>query len=157
MDNVHQELEKLRGLSQDELTEVGMLRSRIDEQSSLICMLKQRADEMLLRCQALERVNNELQNVQVNMQTELQHEQKKSEKLQQRFMDLATNHREMINFKDEYKQKNTELVKENKRLQEENEKLFSKELQERKETIYKLSQELSVLDEKHKRSENAHQ
>lgn len=157
MDDVHQALEKLRGLSQEERTEVGMLRNRIDEQSSLICMLKQRADEMLLRCQALERVNTELQNLQVNMQTELQNEREKSEQLEQRFMDLATNHRELINFKDEYKRKNAELMKENKRLREENEKLFSKELQEKEETIGQLLQELSDLTEKHRHSEKEHQ
>lgn len=153
MDDVHQALEKLRGLSQEERTEEGLLRSRIDEQSNLICMMKQRADEMLLRCQALERVNTELQNLRVNMQTELQNERKKSEQLEQRFMDLASNHRELINFKDEYKQKSAELMKENKRLREENEKLFSKELQMKEETIHKLSQDLSDLTEKYIHSE----
>ncbi|XP_017324846.1 coiled-coil domain-containing protein 89 [Ictalurus punctatus] len=157
MDDVHQALEKLRGLSQKERTEEGMLRSRIDEQSSLICMLKQRADDMLLRCQALERVNTELQNLRVNVQMELQNEREKSEQLEQRFMDLAANHTELINFKDEYKRKNTELIKENKRLREENEKLFSKELQDKEETIHKLSQELSDLREKHRHSENEYQ
>lgn len=109
---------------------------------------------MLLRCQALERVNSELQNLQVNMQTELRNEQGKSEQLEQRFMDLTANHRELINYKDEYKSKNAELIKENKRLQEENEKLFSKELQEKKDTLHKLSQELSNLTEKHIHLEN---
>ncbi|KAK2849879.1 hypothetical protein Q7C36_008662 [Tachysurus vachellii] len=150
MDDVHQ---ALRGLSQEEQTEVRMLRSRIEEQSGLICMLKQRADEMLLRSQTLERVNTKLQNLQVNMQTELQNEREKLEQQEQRFMDLAANHRELINFKDEYKQKNAELMKENKRLREENEKLFSKELQEKEEIIHKLSQEMHDLNEKHRQSE----
>ncbi|KAG7330979.1 hypothetical protein KOW79_004948 [Hemibagrus wyckioides] len=153
MDDVHQALEKLRGLSHEERTEAGMLRSRLEEQSSLICMLKQRADEMLLRCQALERVNTELENLRDNMQKELQNEREKSEQQEQRFMDLAANHNELINFKDEYKQKNVKLMKENQSLREENEKLFSKELQEKEETIYKLSQELSDLNKKHRQSE----
>lgn len=157
MDDVHQALEKLQGLSQAERTEAGMLRSRIDEQSSLICMLKQKADETLLRHQALERVNTELQNLQVSMQTELQKEREKSEQLEQRFMDLATNHRELINFKDEYKCKNAQLMEENKRLREENAKLFSKELQEKEESIRKLSQELNHLTEKCKNLEKEHQ
>lgn len=150
MDDVHQ---ALRGLSQEEQTELRMLRSRIEEQSGLICMLKQRADEMLLRSQTLERFNTKLQNLQVNMQTELQNEREKSEQQEQRFMDLAANHRELINFKDEYKQKNVELMKENKRLREENEKLFSKELQEKEEIIHKLTQEMHDLNEKHRQSE----
>ncbi|TSK92899.1 Coiled-coil domain-containing protein 89 [Bagarius yarrelli] len=157
MDDVHQALEKLRGLSQEERTEAGMLRSRLDEQSSLICMLKQRADEMLLRCQTLEQVNTELQKLQVTMQRELNEEREKSAKLEQRFMHLAANHRQMINFKDEYKQKNAELMKENKRLREENEKLFSKKVQEKKEIIHKLSKELSDLNEKYRHSENEYQ
>lgn len=157
MDDVHQDMETLRGLSLEEQNDVEMLRSRIDEQSSLICMLKQRADEMLRQCQALERVNGELQNLHINMRTELQNERVKSEQLEQRFMDLAANHRDLINFKDEYKCKNAELMKENTRLQEENEKLFSKKLQEKEKTIHKLSQELSNLTEKHRHSEKEHQ
>lgn len=157
MDDVHQALEKLRGLSHEEQTEAGMLRSRLEEQSSLICMLKQRADEMLLRCQALERVNTELENLRVNMQKEMQNEREKSEQQEQRFMDLAANHKELINFKDEYKQKNVKLMKENQRLREENEKLFSKELQEKEETIYKLNQELSDLNKKYRQSEKEYQ
>ena len=42
-------LAKLRALSKDDLTENGLLRSRIDQQCELICILKQRADESLKR------------------------------------------------------------------------------------------------------------
>ncbi|KAI4873046.1 hypothetical protein NFI96_006126 [Prochilodus magdalenae] len=134
-----------------------MLRSRIDEQSSLICVLKQRADEMLLRCQALERINAELEKLRADVQTELENEQQRSEQLEQRFMDLAANHRELINFKDEYKRQNAELQKENQRLREENEKLFSKELEEKEKTILKLTQELRDLAEQHRRLEKEYQ
>ncbi|KAM9487232.1 coiled-coil domain-containing protein 89 [Clarias gariepinus] len=157
MDEAQQALENLRGLSLEERTELGMLRSRIDEQSNLICMLKQRADELLHRCQALEQANTELRNMQVNMKMDLQNEQEKSEHLEQRFMDLAANHKEMIIFKDEYKEKNTELMLENEKLREENEKLFSPDLELKKETIHKLSQQLSDLTEEHRRSEKENQ
>ncbi|XP_017546960.1 coiled-coil domain-containing protein 89 [Pygocentrus nattereri] len=157
MDDVHQALDKLRGLSQEERTEAEMLRSRIDEQSSLICILKQRADEMLLRCQALERINTELEKLRADVQTELENEQQRSKQLEQRFMDLAANHRELIKFKDEYKQQNAELLKENLRLQEENEKLFSKELEEKEKTILKLTQELRDLAEQHRHLEKEYQ
>lgn len=157
MEDVHQALEKLRSLSQDERTEAEVLRSRIDEQSSLICILKQRADEMLQRCQALEKINAELENLRADVQEELENERKKSELLEQRFMDLAANHRELINFKNEYKSQNAKLMKENERLTEEHEKLFSKELQEKEETILKLTQELKDLAEQHKRLETEYQ
>ncbi|KAI7808561.1 coiled-coil domain-containing protein 89 [Triplophysa rosa] len=157
MEDVHQALEKLRSLSQDERTEAEALRSRIDEQSSLICILKQRADEMLQRCQALEKINSELENLRADVQEELENKRKKSELLEQRFMDLAANHRELINFKNEYKSQNAKLVKENERLMEEHEKLFSKELQEKEETILKLTQELKDLAEQHKRLETEYQ
>ncbi|KAK1789009.1 hypothetical protein P4O66_014967, partial [Electrophorus voltai] len=157
MDDVHQALEKLRGLSHDERTEADMLRSRIDEQSSLICILKQRADEMLLRCQALERINGELEMLQTAVQAELESERERSAQLEKRFMDLAANHRELISFKDEYKRRNAELTKENRRLREENEKLFSRELQMKEETILKLTHELRELAEQHRHLEKEYQ
>ncbi|ROL52263.1 Coiled-coil domain-containing protein 89 [Anabarilius grahami] len=157
MDDVHQALEKLRSLSQEERTEAEVLRSRIDEQSTLICVLKQRADEMLLRCQALEKINTELENLRANVQVELENERKKSELLEQRFMHLASNHRELINFKNEYKSQNAKLEKENERLRKENETLFSEEVQEKEETILKLTQELKDLAEQHKILETEYQ
>ncbi|XP_052004751.1 coiled-coil domain-containing protein 89-like isoform X1 [Xyrauchen texanus] len=157
MDDVHQALEKLRSLSHEERTEGDVLHSRIDEQSSLICILKHRADEMLLRCQALENINSELENLRANVQVELENERKKSEQLEQRFMDLAANHKELINFKDEYKSQNAKLTKENEGLREENDNLFSKELQEKEEIILKLTQELKDLAKQHKRFETEYQ
>ncbi len=157
MDDVHQALEKLRSLSQEERTEADMLRSRIDEQSTLICILKQRADEMLLRCQALEKINTELENLRANVTLELENERKKSELLEQRFMLLASNHRELINFKNEYKSQNAKLEKENERLREENETLFSHEVQEKEKSILKLTQELKELAEQHKILETEYQ
>ncbi|KTG47003.1 hypothetical protein cypCar_00039899, partial [Cyprinus carpio] len=157
MDDVHTALEKLRSLSQEERTEADVLRSRIDEQSTLICILKQRADEMLLRCQALEKINAELENLRANVRLELENERKKSELLEQRFMHLASNHRELINFKNEYKSQNVKLEKENERLRKENETLFSQEVQEKEKIILKLTQELKELAEQHKILETEYQ
>ncbi|XP_010889276.1 coiled-coil domain-containing protein 89 [Esox lucius] len=157
MDDVQKSLEKLRSLSEDERTESGMLRSRIDEQSSLICILKQRADEMLLRCQALEEINSELENLRAKKQKELDNEKKRSMQLEQRFMSLAANHQELINFKDEFKRQNAKLKLENQRLQEDNEKLFSKDLQDKEAVILKLTQELKYLAEQHRSLNNEYQ
>ncbi|KAA8588171.1 hypothetical protein FQN60_001365 [Etheostoma spectabile] len=103
MDIVRESLEKLRSISANDATETGMLRSRIDEQSSLICMLKERADEVLLRCQALQNINTELESRVTDCQTELDSERKKAELLEKRFMDLAANNQAIIAFMEEYK------------------------------------------------------
>ncbi|KAJ8394399.1 hypothetical protein AAFF_G00046100 [Aldrovandia affinis] len=142
MDDMHLALEKLRGLSQDEETETTTLRSRIDEQSSLIC---------------LERINAELENLRLEVQNELENERKRSYQLEQRFMDLAANHQQLVNFKDEYKAQNANLTEENERLREENESLFCKELQEKEAIILKLTQELKDLAEQHKILETEYQ
>ncbi|XP_072329579.1 coiled-coil domain-containing protein 89-like isoform X2 [Scyliorhinus torazame] len=135
-------LEKLRGLSQDEKTENALLRSRIDEQSQLICILKQRADEFLLRCQTLETINTELENQHKGLKQQLEGQRKQSAQLEERFMDLAFNHQEIIKFKDEYKSQNAELRKQNEKLQKENENIFCKALEQKDDEIFKLSNEL---------------
>lgn len=157
MDDVYKALEKLRSLSQEDRAETGMLRSRIDEQSNLICILKQRADEMLLRCQALEKINTELESLNGAVQIELDNEKKRSSLLEQRFMHLAANHHELIKFKDEYKRQNAVLTEENKRLLEENKMLFCKELQEKESIILSLTQELKDLAQQHMRLQAEYQ
>ncbi|KAJ8012797.1 hypothetical protein DPEC_G00046600 [Dallia pectoralis] len=157
MDDVQKSLEILHCLSQEERTESGMLRSRIGEQSSLICILKQRADEMLLRCQALEEINSELEDLRAKVQKELDNEKKRSTQLEQRFMCLAANHQELIKFKDEFKRQNAKLKLENQQLQEENQKLFSKELKNKEVDIQKLTEELHYLTKQHRSLKNEYQ
>ncbi|XP_051883613.1 coiled-coil domain-containing protein 89 isoform X2 [Pristis pectinata] len=142
IDTVPLTLEKLRGLSQEDKTENAMLRSRIDEQSQLICILKQRADEFIRRCQTLEAINADLENQCENFKQQLEGELKLSAQLEERFMDLALNHQEIIKFKDEYKRQNSVLSEQNEKLQRENENLFCKALQEKDDQILKLSNEL---------------
>ncbi|XP_023683832.1 coiled-coil domain-containing protein 89 [Paramormyrops kingsleyae] len=157
MDDVHVALEKLRSLSEDDVSDTEVLRSRIDEQSGLICILKHRADEMLLRCQALERINEELENLRQDVQKELEDEKERSSQLEQRFKDLATNHEELISFKDEYKKQNGQLTEENERLREENENLYREKVKEKEDIILKLTQELKDLAEQHKHLESEYQ
>uniref|UniRef100_A0A8C9QWD8 Zgc:172182 n=1 Tax=Scleropages formosus TaxID=113540 RepID=A0A8C9QWD8_SCLFO len=157
MDDVHVALEKLRSLSEEDKSETAALRSRIDEQSSLICILKRRADEMLQRCQALERINCELEELQQEVQKELEDERKRSSQLEQRFADLAANHQMLIDFKEEYKRQNAQLTQENQRLRQENESLFCEELQEKEAVVLKLTQELKELAEQHKHLEEEYQ
>ncbi|XP_070694741.1 coiled-coil domain-containing protein 89 [Pempheris klunzingeri] len=138
----------------EDTTETGMLRSRIDEQSSLICILKQRADELLLRYQALQKINTELEGQVTDCQKELDSERKKAELIEKRFMDLAVNNQAIIAFMEEYKNLNAHLKLENKQLQSENETLFSQKLQDKEVFIQKLTQEIKQLTEKFTNKEN---
>ncbi|KAI1903544.1 hypothetical protein AGOR_G00028280 [Albula goreensis] len=150
MDNVHLAFGGLQGLSQGAETEA-MLQFGLEEQSSLMPVLKKQADEMSHRCQVLERNNTDLENLRLDLLNQLENERKRSLQLEQRFLDLAANHQELVKFKDEYKRQNTKLTEENKRLHEENESLFCKDLQEKEAIILKLTQELRDLAEEHKR------
>ncbi|XP_034550257.1 coiled-coil domain-containing protein 89 [Notolabrus celidotus] len=154
MDSFLKSMAKLRSLSVEDSTETGKLRSRIDEQSSLICMLKQRADELLLRCEALQKINTELEGCMKDCQTELDSERKKADLIEKRFMDLASNNQAIIAFMDEYKNQNGLLKLENKELQAENDTLFSQKLQDKEVCVQNLMQEIKQMTEKCINKEN---
>ncbi|XP_062420877.1 coiled-coil domain-containing protein 89 [Pungitius pungitius] len=134
--------------------ETGMLRSRIDEQSSLIVMLKQRADEVLLRSQALQALNADLEGRVAEHHKELDGERKRGELLEKRFMDLAANNQAIIAFMNDHKEQNCKLKMENKQLQLENETLFSQKLHDKELLVQKLKQEIKKLTEKQTNKEN---
>ncbi|KAK3103512.1 hypothetical protein FSP39_019780 [Pinctada imbricata] len=147
MADMQNSLEKLKNLSKDDKTENAMLRSRIDEQSQLIMILKKRADEVTSKTSTIERINKELIEFRDNAKEMLDAEMRKNDMLNQRFDELAHNHEEMIKFKDEYKRSNQELRLENSRLREENSKLFSGALLEKDGQIADLWQKLSAAKE----------
>ena len=60
MSEMQANLSKLRALKEDDKTENGLLRSRIDEQSQLIMILKKRTDEAVNHARTLEAMNEEL-------------------------------------------------------------------------------------------------
>ncbi|CAI9560075.1 unnamed protein product [Staurois parvus] len=124
----------------DEKADNGLLRSRLDEQSQLICLLKRRADDTVLRCQGLERMNEELERKSAEAQTLLAAERKRADQLEERFSLLADNHQEMIRFKDTYKRQNEELRAECERLREER----HPELLERERVIQELRAQLQA-------------
>ncbi|XP_071330235.1 coiled-coil domain-containing protein 89 isoform X2 [Trachinotus anak] len=152
MDIIQKSLDKLLSFSAEDTTE--MLRSRIDEQSNLICILKQRADELLLRCQALQKINTELEDSVTDCHKELDGERKKAELLETRFMDLAANNQAIIAFMEEYKNQNAQLKMENKQLQSENDTLFSQKLQDKEVFLQKLMQDIKLLTENYTNKEN---
>lgn len=118
-------LEKLRALSKDDLTENGLLRSRIDQQCELICILKQRTDESLRKSMEVEKQYHELQRQRDDILTTLHSETRKFSVLEKRFEVLNQKHEELIKIKDEYKRENEKLRVENGCLKNENEGLFA--------------------------------
>ncbi|XP_054830642.1 coiled-coil domain-containing protein 89 [Eublepharis macularius] len=158
-------LGKLQGLPDGEKGEKAMLRSRIHEQSQLICILKKRADDNLMRCKTLEQLNTELQELRTADALRLESQTRRIQQLEDRFMDLAANHEDMIHFKDEHKRQNMQLREENRRLRQENLSLFNQPLKEKEAELNhlelqyrKLSKELEALKESYKQeSERAQQ
>ena len=142
-------LEKLRALSKDDLSENGLLRSRIDQQCELICILKQRADESLKKCMTLEEENNELKKHRDEILTALHNETRKFAVMEKRFFVLNKNHEELIKIKDEYKTENEKLRMENTNLRRENEGLFGSLVQERDEQMKQLRDELKSLHDEY--------
>ncbi|XP_072301492.1 coiled-coil domain-containing protein 89 [Eucyclogobius newberryi] len=146
-------LEKLCMFSGADATDTEVLRSRFEEQSALISLLKKRIDELLLRCQALQKINSELEDEFTERHKELEDERKKYDTLEKRFIDLAANNKAIIVFKDEYKSQNADLRQRNQQLQSENESLFSNQLQDKEATVQHLAQEISQLKEEYAQKE----
>ena len=147
MSDMQTALLKLKNLSTDDKSENAVLRSRIDEQSQLIMILKQRADESVLATKTLGRINKELEDFREHAQEELNMQIRKNNMLDSRFNELASNHQQLIQIKDEYKRTNEELRRENFQIRQENERLFSKEIEDRDKRIGELQNKAYQLNE----------
>jgi myosin heavy subunit len=134
-DGLSNNLLKLRGISEDECSENALLRSRIDEQSQLIMILKRRADEATESARMLQKQKSSLELENQQLSECIQLHVRRCNMLEARFNDLASNHQQMIEFKDEYKKKNAELQAENDLLRSQNSQLFSDSVQERDNKI----------------------
>ncbi|XP_013006620.1 coiled-coil domain-containing protein 89 [Cavia porcellus] len=145
LDGLREALANLRGLSEEERSEKAMLRSRILEQSQLICILKRRSDEALERCQVLELVNTELEEKRMQEVEKLKAQRKHAQQLEERFKTLAANHELMIRFKDEHKSENIKLREENEKLRLENTNLFSQALQDKEARVLQLTIQSEAL------------
>uniref|UniRef100_A0A3P9N4D4 Zgc:172182 n=1 Tax=Poecilia reticulata TaxID=8081 RepID=A0A3P9N4D4_POERE len=109
---------------------------------------KKRADETHLRNQALQQINSDLEDQLALCQTELKDERKRADLLKSRFTDLAANNQGIIHFMEEHKTQNVELKEEVKRLQLENDSLFSQKLHDKEMLVKKLLQENNLLRDK---------
>ena len=142
---------KLKAFNDDDKTETAILRSRVDEQSKLIMILMQRADEEIIHAQTLDNVNQNMIACKEQADDELKLEMQKSSQLENRFHSLSSNHDEMIKIKDEYKHVNKQLREVNVRLKTENSELFSKELLEKDNHIQDLQERFAVVEQDNKR------
>jgi hypothetical protein len=156
MSDMQRNLSKLKSLSEDDKSENGMLRSRIDEQSQLIMILKQRADDVSRKSQTLEKINKEMIEFRENAKVMLDGEIRKYNMLNSRFDDLASNHQELIKIKDEYKRSNQDLRLESSRLREENERLFSGAIIEKDRQIADLDRKLTNFKDQYNLMEQKH-
>ncbi|KAM6158545.1 coiled-coil domain-containing protein 89 [Rhynchocyon petersi] len=147
LDGLKEALANLQGLSEKEKSEKAMLRSRLEEQSHLICILKRRSDDALERCQVLELLNSELEEKGMQEAEKLKAQSEQVQKLEKRFMTLAANHELMIRFKDEHKQQNAKLREENEKLKLENRSLFSQALKDQEAKIVQLTSQRRSLTE----------
>jgi len=82
-------LEKLRALSKDNLSENGLPRSRIDQKCELVCILKQRADESLKKSISLKKETSALRKHRHEILTASLNETRKYTVLEKRFFVTA--------------------------------------------------------------------
>ncbi|CAG5130962.1 unnamed protein product [Candidula unifasciata] len=154
MTDIQDNINLLKALPEDAVSENIKLRSRIDEQCKLIMILKQRADEGASRICTLEKINEECMEFRDQADAILQTELDKYNLLEGRFNTLASNHEEMIRIKDEYKRVNQELREKNATLKEENNRLFSKAVAEKDTLILELEKKCSSFLERWSGVEN---
>ena len=106
---LNENLKGLKNLTHEEKTQLGMYKARVEEQSRLIMAIKQRCDEFICKNLALERTNKELMEKSDESERKAYEATSKYKVLDSRFQTLASNHDELIQIKDEYKQKCTVL------------------------------------------------
>lgn len=148
--------ENAQSLVAEDIADTMMLQTRIDEDSTLISMLKHRADELLLRYQALKKINTELEDKVALYHKELDSERQKSAVLEDRFKTIAAYYQAIFAFMEEHKNENVQLKLENKQLQSENNSLFSQKLHDGEVFIQKLTGEMKLLREENVNNENEH-
>ncbi|XP_077392622.1 coiled-coil domain-containing protein 89 isoform X2 [Festucalex cinctus] len=119
MDINQKTLEKCKDLTAADLTETVLLQSR---------QVKAQLEKQLDSCQK-----------------EVVQKQQRVELVEKRFLDLDANSRAIIVFMEEYKHQNAQLKLENKRLQTENDTLFSQKLHDKELTIKKMKKEIKAL------------
>jgi len=143
---LEQSIKNLKNLPDDEKTELGLCKARIDEQSRLIMILKQRCDEYIKKNMTLDSLYAELCQKNEKQVVESKTINEKYQVLEDRFKVLNENHEQLIKIKDEYKHECDILRQLNKKyLAQLNENTREKELLEEQNV---LNSKLQTLNEK---------
>jgi len=121
------------------------LKSRIDEQSELICILKKRADQLLLESKSAEGRCRLAEKTNADLVMQVKQEKSKVIMLENRFNELAENHTEIIQYKEEYRAKAASLQKENDFLRGENTNVMTPLLAEKDKHIEEWQQKNNEL------------
>nr|XP_057937976.1 coiled-coil domain-containing protein 89 [Doryrhamphus excisus] len=148
MDINQKTLDACNTLSAEDLTDTLLLQSRVKEQANLICLLKDRSDELFLQAQTLQEAKTQLEKQLEICQKEVVQKRERAEVVEKRFMDLDANSRAIIVFMEEYKHQNAQLKLVNVELQKENDTLFSQKLHDKEAALERLTQEVKMLTEK---------
>ncbi|NWI97507.1 CCD89 protein, partial [Pitta sordida] len=126
------------------------------EQQHLISVLKKKTDDTYKHSRALEQLNMELETLRTEDAVKIKTQTLQIQHLEGPFMDLANNHKKMIQFKNEHRKLHMQLWEENKCLWQEKEALFSQVVREKEAEVLrlaaqarKLSQQLCSLQERH--------
>ncbi|RDD46445.1 Coiled-coil domain-containing protein 89 [Trichoplax sp. H2] len=138
-------LDKLQALSQDDKSENNMLRSRIDQQSELIMMLKQRADECQKQLTLTEESKMRADNTLEQAKKSIQLEKERKMVIEKRYGQLQEEYDQLSKTRDHFAQENEQLKIDNQKLVAENRNLFSTAISERDEKINYLNRELKNL------------
>ncbi|NXV14973.1 CCD89 protein, partial [Cepphus grylle] len=139
----------------EEKSEEALLHLHLEQQHQLIYILKKKADDVRKRCRDLEQLNMELEKLRTEDALKVKTQTQRIQQLEERSMDLANNHEKLIQFKNEHRKRHTQLLEENKRLQQENKVLFSQTVREKEAEVLQLAararklwQQLGSLQEK---------
>ncbi|PAA56781.1 hypothetical protein BOX15_Mlig004999g2 [Macrostomum lignano] len=143
---LQQQLGRLRHLEPEDKSELGLLRSRVEDQSHLIMMLKQRSDENLMRAQTQERLNKQLEEARAEAEQRLERELQRFRVLEEQFETLSSNHEQLIQFNNEHKQQKEWLQKENTKLRDHFETLVAARLRERDAETSRLTERLATAE-----------
>ena len=168
-ENVRNALKHCKNLPASDKTEVGLLKSRIDEQSNLIMILKTRADDEYKRRKVFEDLVDGLQHTINEYEEQVEADKLKFRLLEENFDVLGTysfaciiyiridgfvnlfffysasNHHEMIQIKDEYKQQNEKFRMKNESILEENRFLLGNRSAEKAQAVKTLNQTIEQL------------
>jgi len=111
------------------------MKSRIDEQSELICILKKRADQLLRESKSAENRVRLMERTNADLVKQIRAEKERVKMLEDRFNELAGNHQDMIKFKDMHKKTAVDLRDENDLLREQNASLMGPLIKAKNEEI----------------------